>query len=140
MATDWVSITAALQMPRVKLIGKFTWYQIQATLVPNPEVVEVEMTRADRFILATNVLDTTELSADDALREYKDQQSNERGFCFLWRPLFFTSSVFVKSPKRVEALAMVMGLCLLVYYAGSTSVASGATALLVKVSKIKLAS
>jgi transposase len=67
------------------------------------------------YILATNVLDATELSTDDALREYKDQQSNERGFRFLKDPLFFTSSVFVKSPKRVEALAMVMGLCLLVY-------------------------
>jgi transposase len=90
-------------------------YCVQATLVPNPEVIEVEMTRVGRFILATNVLDATELSTDDALREYKDQQSNERGFRFLKDPLFFTSSVFVKSPKRVEALAMVMGLCLLVY-------------------------
>lgn len=90
-------------------------YSVQATLVPNPEVIELEMTRAGRFILATNVLDATELSADDTLREYKDQQSNERGFRFLKDPLFFTSSVFVKSPKRVEALAMVMGLCLLVY-------------------------
>jgi transposase len=90
-------------------------YSVQATLVPNSEAIEVEMTRVGRFILATNVLDATELSADDALREYKDQQSNERGFRFLKDPLFFTSSVFVKSPKRVEALAMVMGLCLLVY-------------------------
>ncbi len=30
-------------------------------------------------------------------------------------PLFFTDSVFLKSPERVEALAMLMGLCLLVY-------------------------
>jgi len=90
-------------------------YSVQATLAPNPEVIEVEMTRAGRFILATNVLDAHQLSADDALTEYKDQQSNERGFRFLKDPLFFTSSVFVKSPKRVEALVMVMGLCLLVY-------------------------
>lgn len=90
-------------------------YSVQATLVLHPEVIAVEMTRAGRFILATNVLDATELSADDALIEYKDQQSNERGFRFLKDPLFFTSSVFVKSSKRVEALAMVMGLCLLVY-------------------------
>jgi len=29
--------------------------------------------------------------------------------------LFFTDSVFLKSPERVSALALVMGLCLLVY-------------------------
>ena len=46
---------------------------------------------------------------------YKDQQCDERGFRFLKDPLFFTSSVFVKSPKRVEAIAMIMGLGLLVY-------------------------
>lgn len=90
-------------------------YRIQATLIPNPEVIEAEMTRAGRFILATNVLDTTKLNPNQALCEYKDQQSNERGFRFLKDPLFFTSSVFVKSPKRVAALAMVMAVCLLVY-------------------------
>jgi len=41
-----------------------------------------------RFILATNVIDTKELSDDDALREYKAQQSTERGFRFLKDPLF----------------------------------------------------
>lgn len=90
-------------------------YQIQATLVLKQAVVEVEMTTAGRFILGTNVLDATKLSPDTALCEYKDQQSNERGFRFLKDPLFFTSSVFVKSPKRVAALAMVMAVCLLVY-------------------------
>jgi transposase len=101
--------------PRLAQAPSRITYCVQATLVPNPEVIEVEMTRAGRFILATNVLDANQLSADDALAEYKDQQSNERGFRFLKDPLFFTSSVFVKSPKRVEALVMVMGLCLLVY-------------------------
>lgn len=90
-------------------------YQIQATLIPNQAVIEAEITQAGRFILATNILDADELSPDEALREYKDQQCNERGFRFLKDPLFFTSSVFVKSPKRVTALAMVMAICLLVY-------------------------
>jgi len=68
--------------------------------------------------MATNVIDTKELSDDDALREYKAQQSTERGFRFLKDPLFFTSSVFLNSTERVAALAMVMGLCLLVYSLG----------------------
>lgn len=49
------------------------------------------------------------------LREYKEQQVSERGFRFLKDPMFFTSSVFLKTAERIEALAMVMGLCLLVY-------------------------
>jgi transposase len=45
----------------------------------------------------------------------------ERGFRFLKDPLFFTSSVFLNTPRRVAALAMVMGLCLLVYTLGQRS-------------------
>lgn len=52
------------------------------------------------------------------LQEYKAQQSTERGFRFIKYPMFFTDSVFIKTPKRVAALAMVMGLCLLVYSLG----------------------
>ena len=90
-------------------------YRLQAQLQPHAEAIEAAMAEAGRFILATNVLSVDELSADEALQEYKGQQSSERGFRFLKDPLFFTSSVFVKSPRRVMALAMVMGLCLLVY-------------------------
>jgi transposase len=46
------------------------------------------------------------------------QQSAERGCGFLKDPLFFTDSIFINSPERVEALAMLMGLCLLVYTLG----------------------
>ena len=49
------------------------------------------------------------------LREYKAQQSCERGFGFLKDPLFFADSIFLKSPERIESLGMIMGLCLLVY-------------------------
>lgn len=94
------------------------YYQIHATLVPNLSIIAIEHRRAGRFILATNVLDPRELSNDDWLREYKAQQSTERGFRFLKDPLFFTSSVFLNTPERVAALAMVMGLCLLVYSLG----------------------
>ncbi len=49
------------------------------------------------------------------LSEYKAQQSCERGFSFLKNPLFLADSIFLKSPERIEALAVIMGLCLLVY-------------------------
>ena len=115
-------------------------YHIQATLSLNPEVDAQQRLRAGRFILATNVAsleldnnhsdngptspelesdhsesDSIVLSADEILTEYKAQQGVERGFRFLKDPLFFTSSVFLKSPERIMALAMIMGLCLWVY-------------------------
>jgi transposase len=74
--------------------------------------------RSGRFILATNVLQSERLTKEVLLREYKEQHGVERGFRFLKDPLFFTASVFVKTPERVAAIAMVMGLCLLVYALG----------------------
>jgi len=68
-----------------------TFYQVDALLELKETALAVEIKRAGRFILATNVIDTKELSDDDALREYKAQQSTERGFRFLKDPYFFTS-------------------------------------------------
>ena len=48
----------------------------------------------------------------------KKQQSAERGFRFLKDPLFFADSVFLKNPSYIETMAMLMGLCLLVYTIG----------------------
>ena len=90
-------------------------YRVIGELETKLEVIESEKTQAGRFILATNIIDKNELSNESVLKEYKAQQSTERGFRFLKDPLFFTSSVFVKNPQRVEAIAMIMGLCLLVY-------------------------
>jgi transposase len=90
-------------------------YRIAATLRLK-SAAEAEFTRQhSRFILATNELDEQTWTAEKLLREYKQQQKVERGFRFLKDPLFFTSSVFVKKPERVEALALIMALTLLVY-------------------------
>ena len=93
-------------------------YRIEADLIPNSKAITVEKRKAGRFILATNVLDCDQLSNSALLIEYKAQQSTERGFRIKKDPLFFTSSVFLKSSKRITALAMVMGLSLLVYSLG----------------------
>ena len=90
-------------------------YQIIGKIETRPEIISAEKIKAGRFILATNILDKNEITNQQILEEYKAQQSNERGFRFLKDPLFFTSSVFVKKPERVEAIAMIMGVCLLVY-------------------------
>jgi transposase len=90
-------------------------YRLTATIIPIEAEISAQRQRCGRFVLASNILDSAQFTADDALREYKAQQSNERGFRFLKDPLFFTSSVFLKSAKRIEALGMIMALCLLVY-------------------------
>ncbi|NRB09481.1 MAG: IS1634 family transposase, partial [Richelia sp.] len=92
--------------------------EIQAEIVPKETAITIATEQAGRFILATNVVDADKLSNEDVLPEYKAQQSIERGFRFLKHPLFFTSTVFLNSRKKVAALAMVMGLCLVVYSLG----------------------
>nr|MDT0251553.1 IS1634 family transposase [Endozoicomonas sp.] len=69
------------------------------------------------FVLATNDLDKNNFSSAEVLSTYKSQQSVERGFRFLKSPDFMVSSLFLKKPERIEALLMVMTLCLLVYAA-----------------------
>jgi transposase len=71
-----------------------------------------------RFILATNVLDEQELGDAEVLTEYKKQSEVERGFRFLKDPWFMADAVFLKTPRRIEALMMVMTLCLMVYNIG----------------------
>jgi len=93
-------------------------FKVQAKLEPDTGAIAQETKACGRFILATNVLEAQQFKPDDMIVKYKKQQSAERGFGFLKDPLFFTNSVFLKSPERIEALALVMGLCLLVYTLG----------------------
>ncbi|MBD2012387.1 IS1634 family transposase [Microcoleus sp. FACHB-45] len=90
-------------------------YKLQANIELDDQAVAREIQQSGRFILATNVLEINELDPDQMLSTYKQQQSAERGFSFLKDPLFFTDSVFLKSSERIESLALIMGLCLLVY-------------------------
>lgn len=93
-------------------------YKVAAIVAASEEKVSREKRSAGRFILATNVLNKEELTAEEMLYKYKEQQSVERGFSFLKNPMFLTDSVFLKSAKRIEALGLIMGLCLLVYTLG----------------------
>ncbi|WP_255513059.1 MULTISPECIES: IS1634 family transposase [unclassified Tychonema] len=93
-------------------------FKVQAKLELDASVIARITKASGRFILATNVLDSEQLNPDEMIVKYKEQQSAERGFRFLKDPLFFTDSVFLKSPERIEALTLVIGLCLLVYTLG----------------------
>ena len=100
------------------------WVKIRASLEEKLALIEEEKQLAGRFILATNVLDEAELSPNQMLIKYKEQQSTERGFRFLKDPMFLTDSVFLKSPERIQALALILGLCLLVYNLGQRELRS----------------
>ena len=90
-------------------------YNVVGKVTVSEDKIQHDKNQAGRFILATNVLDETELTAEQMLSKYKDQPAVERGFRFFKDPYFLTDSVFLKSPHRIEALGLIMGLCLLVY-------------------------
>lgn len=90
-------------------------WQIVATLAVDEPAVARAVRRQASFLVATNVLDPTQLSDQELIQMYQEQHSVERGFAFLKDPLFLASSVFVKKPERIIALSLVMVLCLLVY-------------------------
>jgi transposase len=90
----------------------------------NFEAISRALLQKGRFILATNQMDSSRLSDTEIFQEYKNQQDTERGFRFLKSSDFMVSSVFLKSPRRIEALCAVMGLCLMVYSVGQHFVRS----------------
>jgi transposase len=90
-------------------------YKVVATFKRDAKLIEQRQNSKGRFILATNDLDKDAYPDATMLKEYKEQQGVEGGFRFIKDPWFMVDSVFLKSPKRVEALMMVMTLCLLVY-------------------------
>ena len=101
--------------PKSGEMAEAVGYQIQAAIKIDADKVEKFLNRKGRFILATNDLDTENFSEEQMLKEYKDQQHVERGFRFLKDPWFMVDSVFLKSARRIEALMMIMTLCLMIY-------------------------
>lgn len=121
---DWLVVEAAVHAvpkharpgrPRKDAAPDHLEWQVQATLRVDEEAVARQARRNAAFLVATNMLDPAQLSDHELVQTYTEQHSVERGFAFLKDPLFLASSVFVKKPERIVALALVMVLCLLVY-------------------------
>jgi hypothetical protein len=121
---DWLLVKAEVHAvpkharpgrPRKAAAPDHLEWQVQATLTVDAEAVARQARRNASFLVATNVLDPAQLSDHELVQTYTEQHSVERGFAFLKDPLFLASSVFVKKPQRIVALALVMVLCLLVY-------------------------
>lgn len=86
-------------------------FKIQVTTNFDPKLFDKSLNQRSCFILATN--DT--LCAEDVLKAYKGQDLCEKGFAFLKKPEFFTSSLNLEKPGRIEAILTIMVLSLLVY-------------------------
>lgn len=93
-------------------------YKVEAFFEQDRVEIEKLLNRKGRFILATNDLDVECYKDEDILKEYKEQQDVEKGFRFLKDPWFMMDEIFLKLPRRIEALMMIMTLTLLVYNVG----------------------
>ncbi|MGA9752821.1 MAG: IS1634 family transposase [Acidobacteriota bacterium] len=80
------------------------------------KAVERAREEAGCFVLITNTLAEGEGSAPakELLTIYKDQHMVEQNFGFLKDPVF-VNALFLKSPRRIEALGLVLVLALLIW-------------------------
>jgi len=89
-------------------------YQIIVSFEQNTQKISREKLMGQCYVLASHG-ELVDLSVTEIISAYSDQQNVERGFRFLKDPFFFTSSLFVKNPRRIEALVTVMTFALLLY-------------------------
>ena len=89
-------------------------YQILVNLDKDEAKIEKLKAIEAHYIVGSNT-DKEALSDTEVVEAYKKPHYVERGFRFLKDPLFFASSLFVKAPRRIMGLLMIMLLSLLVY-------------------------
>ena len=95
-----------------------TLYKMEGESYEKIGEIEMQRKQVGRFILATNLVNDNKLQPEEIIKNYKNQQSCERGFRFLKDPLFFADSLFVENPEIIETMLFLMSLCLLVYNLG----------------------
>ena len=106
---------AEFDIEEVKTKDGLTVYQAIANLIVRLDKEEEYIQERSCYVIGSNAGE--ELSAEEIINKYKKQNSSieNTGFRFLKDPLFFASSLFVKLPRRIEALIFIMTLSLLVY-------------------------
>lgn len=90
-------------------VWRVTWQFQEAT-----EAMHARMQRASRLVLATNVLDSEQLTDAELLRTYKGQPAVELSFKWAKNPAAF-APIFLETPTRIAALGCVYLIALLVY-------------------------
>ena len=101
--------------PKENTAKKISGYRISYYISSCLNKIKKQKNRLGRFILATNELNTMQLTNEAILRQYKEQSSVESGFKFIKNSAFELDIVFLNTPERIEALMMIMTLCLMVY-------------------------
>ena len=98
-----------------KKIAKHCW-RIRAEITEKIEAIQKKRDEAGCFVLLSNrPKDGSDAqTAKDLLQTYKAQDGIERNFSFLKDPLI-VNDLFLKKPERIEALGMVLLICLLIW-------------------------
>lgn len=91
-------------------------YSLKIASEVNERAFQRATEEAGCFVLITNILaeGTESISAAKLLATYKEQHVVEQNFGFLKDPVF-VNALFLKSPKRIEALGLVLVLALLIW-------------------------
>ena len=101
--------------PNKNTESKIKGYKIEFSIERDEARINLAKIQKGRFILSTNELDVKKLPDNEILKEYKAQSGVERSFKFIKDNSFELDSVFLEKPGRIEALMMIMTLCLMVY-------------------------
>ena len=88
-------------------------HQVLVNMSENKDSIGKQREEAGCFILLTNV-PAVEKSGLEILKTYKEQDGIEKNFGFLKDPLV-TNDVFLKKPRRIEAMGLVLVLSLLLW-------------------------
>ena len=93
-----------------------SYYSVKYELKELLNAVSTYISRKSCYVVGSNISPDT-LKSIDVVNRYKMQNSSieNMGFRFLKDPQMFTSSLFVKLPRRIESLLFIMTLSLLVY-------------------------
>lgn len=91
-------------------------YRLKLFIVPREKAIARARKEAGCFVLITNEPDEAAggISSKELLRAYQNQHSVERNFGFLKDPVF-VNALFLKTPRRIEALGLVLVLALMVW-------------------------
>lgn len=87
-------------------------YRLKLQYTTNETAVQKAKERLSCFVLITNLDET--YTAPHIVKEYKGQSSVETSFKFLKDPMF-VGPIYLKKPQRVEALAYVLLIVLLIF-------------------------
>jgi transposase len=92
------------------------YWQVRGRTEVNQEWSQRQLEEAGCFVLLTNTPSAGEMAHNgrEALEAYKDQNGIERNFAFLKDPLI-VNVLFLKTPRRIQVLGMILLLSLLVY-------------------------